>query len=97
MSVKYPPVSPFNKHIWHYDKADSNAIRYSIQKFPWERHLAGLSPDEQAGLFTEPLLNIFTNFIPNKNINVESNDPPCINCLKNLFRHSKRASKTVYL
>ena len=96
INIRCPPVPPFNSQIWHYDKADSNAIRQSIQKFPWERHLAGLSPDEQAGFFTETLLNIFTNFIPNKNIKVESRDPPWINrCIKNLFRRNKRAYKNI--
>ena len=36
INIRCPPVPPFNRQIWHYDKADSNAVRQSIQKFPWE-------------------------------------------------------------
>ena len=70
-----------------------NSIQ-SIQQFPWGRHLARLSPDEQASFFTETLLNIFSNFTPNRTINVKSRDPPWTNrYIKNLLRRSKRAYK----
>ena len=94
INIKCPPVPSFKRQIWDYNKADSNAIRQSIKQFPWGRHLARLSPDEQASLFTETLLNIFSNFIPNRTINVKSRDPPWINrYIKNLLLRSKRAYK----
>ena len=43
-------------------------------------------------MLTETLLNIFSNFIPNRIINVKSRDPPWINrSIKNLLLRSKRA------
>ena len=92
INIRCPPVPSFKRQIWDYHKADSNAICQSIQQFPWGRHLTGLSPDEQTSLLTETLLNIFSNFIPNRIINVKSCDPPWINrSIKNLLLRSKRA------
>ena len=94
INIRCPPVSSFKRQIWDYNIADCNAIRQSIQQFPWGRHLARLSPDEQASFSTETVLNIFSNFIPNRTINVKPRDPPWANrSIKNLLRRSKRAYK----
>ncbi len=94
INIRCPPVPSFNRKIWDYDKANTNAIRESILKFPWEVHLSNLSPNEQASFFTETLLNVFSNFIPNQNIKVKPRDPPWLNRdIKNLLMRSKRAYK----
>ena len=67
MNYKIPPPPAFERKIWSYDNANINSIRNSISRFPWEDHFR-TNPDTnwQAKSFTEIILNIMSNFIPNK-------------------------------
>ena len=35
---KIPPPPPFERRIWHYDRANHDALKRSIQNFPWVQH-----------------------------------------------------------
>ena len=39
INLKIPPPPPTERKIWHYDKANTNAIRNSMNNFPWAQHL----------------------------------------------------------
>ena len=82
-NFKIPPPPPFKRKIWLYDDADINMIKRSVSNFDWVRHFrSNPNPDWQVKSFTEIILNIMANFIPNKVIQVVPADPPWIN--KNL-------------
>ena len=38
MNYKIPPPPPHERIIWHYDRANSDAIQRSFKSFPWEQH-----------------------------------------------------------
>ena len=60
-------VPPYTRWVWYYNKADFAAIRKSIQLFAWSKHLDNMTcPNEEVNLLNEVLLNIHSNFIPNK-------------------------------
>ena len=87
-----PPPPPFERRIWDYEKADSNLIRKSINDFPWEEHFSKkLDVNWQVRSFTEIILNIMANFIPNKVIKIIPRDPPWIdNHLKTMLKQQQR-------
>ena len=51
----------------------------AIKSFNWENAFNGKDINSQVKLFNETLLNIFSNFIPNKIKTFRDSDPPWIN------------------
>ena len=96
LSVSNITLPPYTRKIWYYDKADFVAIRKSIEMFPWNEHLNNLKcPNEQVKLLNEVLLNIFSNFIPNKVKTIRPRQAPWITqAVKNFLRKKNRAYKT---
>ena len=90
-----PIPPPYHRRIWFYNRADSHAIQESIQIFNWCRHIGHLNcPNQQVEILTETLLNIFSNFIPNKTITVRPRQAPWITqSIKNFILKKDRAYK----
>ena len=66
-NLKIPPPPPVNRKIWHYDLANHEAIKRSMENFPWHEELnLNNDPNWQVKSFTDIFLNIMTNFIPNE-------------------------------
>jgi len=84
-NVKQPP---YTRRIWFYDKSDSDNIKQSIEMFNWQKHLGSLKcSNEQVKLLNETLLNIYSNFIPNKVKNIRPNEVPWMTrSIKNFLR-----------
>ena len=92
INLKIPPPPPTERKIWHYDKANTNAIRNSMNNFPWAQHLRlNSNPNWQTKQFTEIFLNIMANFIPNEIKKSVPRDPPWID--KNLKLLLKKKDK----
>ena len=96
LSVSNITLPPYTRKIWYYDKADFVAIRKSIEMFSWNEHLDNLKcPNEQVKLLNEVLLNIFSNFIPNKVKTIRPRQAPWITqAVKNFLRKKNRAYKS---
>ena len=71
---------PYERKIWHFNRANTASIKRSIISFPWSRHLS-LNTDSnwQVKVFTDILLNIMSNFVPNETKRFVPRDPPWIN------------------
>ena len=74
--IHYPP--PYERRIWHYNRANIEGIRKSIEKFNWERTFLNINVEKQVEIFNDVLINIFLNFIPNEIITINDKDPPWI-------------------
>jgi len=96
LSISNISLSPYTRRIWYYDKADVNAIMKSIELFNWNKHLNSiLNPNDQVKLLTDVLLNIYSNFIPNKDKTIRPHQAPWITqTIKNFLRNKKRVYKT---
>ena len=96
LSVSNIALPPYTRKIWFYDKADFIAIRKSIEMFAWHEHLDSLTcPNEQVKLLNEVLLNIYSNFIPNKVKTIRPCQVPWITpAIKNFLRKKNRAYKS---
>ena len=77
LKVYYPP--PYKRLVWDYKKANIDAINLAIKSFNWENAFNGKDINFQVKLFNETLLNIFSNFIPNKIKTFRDSHPPWIN------------------
>ena len=78
-NIRIPPTLPFKRKIWHFNRANTAAIKSSMTKFPWLQHL-GLNndPNWQDKTFSDILLNIMSNFVPNETKRFVPRDPPWI-------------------
>ena len=96
LSVSNIKLPPYTRRIWYYDKADFIAIRKSIEMFQWHEHLGNLSdPNKEVELLNEVLLNIYSNFIPNKIKTIRPHQAPWItDKVKNFLRKKNRAYKS---
>ena len=79
VNFRIPPSPPLDRKIWHFNRANSAAIKSSMTNFPWLQHL-NLYTDAnwQVKTFTDIFLNIMSNFIPNEIKRFVPRDPPWI-------------------
>ena len=79
INIHCPPPPPFPRRVWHYNRANVDAIRGALLQYDWERNL-GNTPtiDEKVSLFNTVLLNVAKNFIPFDDIIVKPKDPPWV-------------------
>ena len=95
VNLRIPAPPPSERKIWHYDRANTAAIQRSMTNFPWLQHL-NLNRDSnwQVKTFTETLLNIMSNFIPNEIKRFIPRDPPWITKqLKTMLNRKNRLFK----
>ena len=65
--------------MWHYKKADSANIRKAFDLVNWERLFDYEGINTQVMTLGEIILNVFQNYIPNKYIGIDDNDPVWMN------------------
>ena len=95
VNFRIPPPPPLDRKIWHYNRANTAAIKESINSFPWLQHL-NLNTDInwQVRTFTDIFLNIMSNFIPNETKRFVPRDNPWIpKPIKTLLNRKNRLYK----
>ena len=75
-NISIPP--PYERHIWHYNKADIVSIRRALELFDWNQTFQNIDVNKQVEIFNSTILNIFKNYVPNEKIIVNEKDPPWI-------------------
>ena len=79
VNFRIPPHPPFERKIWHFNRANSAAIKRSMNNFPWLQHLnLNSDPNWQVKTFTDIFFNIMSIFIPNETKRFVPRDPPWI-------------------
>ena len=79
--IIYPP--PYERHIWHYTRANIHEMRHCLENINWERTFYNLNVDKQVQIFNDYFLYICYNYIPKETITINDKDPPWItNCIK---------------
>ena len=96
VNFRIPPPLPFERKIWHYNRANTAAIKRSMVNFPWAQHLSlNQNPNWQVKTFTEIVLNIMSNFVPNETKRFVPRDPPWITKpLKSMLNRKNRLYKS---
>ena len=73
LKIVYPP--PYQRHVWDFKRANIDSIRKAIKMIDWHFMLLNKNVHEQVSTFNTTLINIFSNYIPNKYITVDDKDP----------------------
>ena len=75
LKIYYPP--PYERDIWHYEKANADLIRRSIvDQFPWDIRFAHIDVNQKVYLFNQTIKSILYNFIPHETVTCDDRDPP---------------------
>ena len=79
VNIRVPLPPAYICEVWNYSKANVENIKYAISNSNWGKAFENLSVDGKVKLLTKIILNIFRNYIPNKKIKCDYNQPPWIN------------------
>ena len=77
LKVEYPP--PYQRLVWNFKKSTNDAIKRAIELVNWNSVFSCKNVHEQVVIFNQTLMNIFSNYIPNKFITIDDKDPPWMN------------------
>ena len=94
VGINCPPPPNYARHIWHYSRAEVDAMKRSALAFDWDTALSQFNPDEQVKFFNEVIMNISGNFIPNETKIFKPKDPPWLTTTcKSLYLKYRRKFK----
>ena len=80
LNFKIPPPPKFTRKIYHYCRAQTEALNKSLHDFPWTEQLKNLpNPTHQVRLLNQTTLNIISNFVPNEEKTFRPSEPPWLN------------------
>ena len=74
LTIVYPP--PYQKCIWDFKRANTDSIRKAVKMVDWHFMFMNKTVHEQVTAFNTILMNIFSNYIPNKYIIIDDKDLP---------------------
>ena len=95
VNYKIPPPPPHERTVWHYDRANSEAIQRSLKAYPWVQQF-NLNNDTnwQVKQFTEVVHNVLSNFVPHDIKKIVPRDPRWITkTLKTKLKQKNRLYK----
>ena len=78
INITVPSPPPYKRQVWDYSKSDQNKIHESLRNIDWVLKFTGFTVDEMACEFTSTVMEIMLQYIPNKIIKCDNNDPPWI-------------------
>ena len=88
LQIYYLP--PYPREIWHYKQTNTELVRWEITDFNWNGAFLNTNVHEKVSIFSNPILNKLSNFIPNETIVCDNNNPPWFNgVIKSLIQEEK--------
>ena len=66
----------YERLVWDYKNSDSQSINKAIEMFNWEKLFQNKNIHDHLKLFNETIVNIASDYIPNKFIICNDKDPP---------------------
>ena len=73
LKIRYP--LPGKHAVWEYDKTNKDLIRKAINAFNWDKKASKRWVNNHNILFNETLMQIMSNFRPNKKIILDHSKP----------------------
>ena len=74
LKIVYPP--PYQRCVWDFKRANIDSIRKAVKMVDWHFMFMNKTVHEQVTAFNTILMNIFSNYIPNKYIIIDEKDSP---------------------
>ena len=65
--------------VWHYQQANTDIIKQTIELLDWEKGLSNLDVNKQVSVFNKTIMNIFENFVLHETFTCNDKDPPWMN------------------
>ena len=97
INVRVPLPPTYVREVWDYEKANIEHIKKAISNFDWNKAFENLSVDEKVDFLNKTLLNIFRNYIPNKNIKCDYRQPPWMTgIIKKSLKERCKLTKVFY-
>ena len=93
LDIVYPP--PYEREIWHYQKANVDLIKRAINSFDWEKALSNIDIDKMVSIFNQTITNILCNFIPHEIVLFDDRDPLWMSKEIKKLIHEKKAFSIV--
>ena len=95
INFKIPPIPKYVRKIWHFNRANVAMIQRAISNFPWQvtlrRHC---DPNRQVDILNQTVLNVMSNYVPNKVITVCPREPEWFNSnIKKVLRKQNKVFK----
>ena len=87
-NLTYPP--PYEREIWHYQKANNDLIKRAINSFDQEEAFSNIDIDKMVSIFNQTIINILYNFISHETALFDDIDPPWMNKEINKLIHEKK-------
>ena len=89
-NLKFFYPLPYEREIWHYNKANTDLICRSINEFSWGNRFSNTDANQKVYSFNKTIKKILSDFIPHKTIFCDDRDPPWINIkIKKLIAEKK--------
>ena len=76
INIRVPLPPTYVQEVWDYEKANIEHIKKAISNFDWNKAFENLSGDEKVDFLNKTFLNIFRNYIQNKKIKCDYQQPP---------------------
>ena len=94
LRAEYSP--PYQRLVWNFKKSNNDAIKRAIELVNWNSLFSHKNVHEQVAIFNQTLMNIFSNYLPNKFITIHDKDPPWMNeYIKRKIMDEKVACKSL--
>ena len=74
LKMCYSP--PYDRQIWHHQRANFDQIQRTIEQFSWEKSFRDLNINEMISLFNRTIKNILSNYITHETIVFDDKDSP---------------------
>ena len=77
LNIEYPP--PYERLVWDYRKANIESRQKSVKSVKCKTLFNNRTVNKQVSIFNETMINIFSNFAPNKLVKFDDSNPPWMN------------------
>ena len=78
LHIKFPP--PYERLVWDYNKANTEKIKKSTGKQVYLENIFNRKyPHQTVAIFNKTIINVFSNFVPNRLITCDDRNPPWMN------------------
>ena len=81
--ISYPP--PYERHIWHYSRANILEIRQSLESINWKREFDHKRVNKQVEILNNYHINVCLYYILNKFLITNDKEPPWITLKSEIF------------
>ena len=93
LKITYPP--PYRQLVWDFKRANISSTKKTVKMVDWQFMFLNKNTHEQIVIFNDILMNIFSNYIPNKYATIDNRDPPWMTEKKKKSNQIKKVSLSI--